>query len=81
MIPIHPDMLVAAWRPFLEPLDLHAHWLWLLPPLVVAIAVVYKALKMPRLHRIWIESAQLSLYILVLMAVAAILLRVLIEVV
>ena len=71
----------VAWTPFLQPIDLHAHWLWLLPPLVIAVSIVYKALKSPRLHRIWLESAQLSLYILVLMAVAALLLRVLIEVV
>lgn len=79
--PLHNLVPVLAWRPFLEPLDLHAHWPWLLPPLVIGIAIVYKALKTPRLDRIWREAAQLSLLILGLMAAAALVLSTLIEIV
>lgn len=64
--------LTLAWRPFVEPLDLHQQWLWLLPPIVVAVAVVYKSLKMPRFTFALLlsESARLSAYILLLMALA-----------
>ena len=61
-----------AWRPFLDPLDFHELWYLLLPPLVFAIALVYKALKLPTLERIWIDTARLGAYILVLICLAAV---------
>ncbi|MHC4996568.1 MAG: hypothetical protein ACYTGQ_16100 [Planctomycetota bacterium] len=61
-----------AYTPFLHPINaLHDHWLWCLPPLVIAIAVVYKTLKLEPLEHLVSESAQLAAYILFLMAVAA----------
>ena len=71
--------LAAAWRPFLDPLPLHRQWLWLLPPLVVAIAVLYKALKLPTLDGLVVEVVKLSVYILVVMAAAAALLWVVVD--
>jgi hypothetical protein len=61
-----------AWRPFLDPLDIHELWYLLLPPLVFAIALVYKALKLPTLERIWIDTTRLAAYILMLIALAAV---------
>ncbi len=66
--------LTLAWRPFLEPLNLHDHWLWLLPPLVIAVAVVYKALKLEDLSKLLAETIRLTIYILVLMVGSAALL-------
>lgn len=75
--------LAAAWRPFLDPMRLHEPWqaLLLLPPLVVAVALVYKTLKLPTLHRLGWETLQLSFYILGLMAVAAVALWAVVELV
>ena len=45
-----PDTMLAltlAYRPFLDPLDLHDAWFWLLVPLAVLIAVAYKAVRVP----------------------------------
>jgi len=64
-------LMLLAWRPFLDPLGWHAHWPWLLPPLVLAIAAVYKALHLPALDRFWPETLRLSATILTLMLAAA----------
>lgn len=56
---------------FLDPLDLHDEWLILLPPLVFAIALVYKTLKLPTLERLAYETVRLGAYILVLIVLAA----------
>ena len=63
--------LILAWFPFRDPMPLHHHWLWLLPPLVLAIAIVYRALKSPTLDRLALESARRSAYVIALMALAA----------
>ena len=39
--------VTLAYRPFLDPLAADRYWLWLLLPLIMAIAVVYKAVKIP----------------------------------
>ena len=63
-------MLTLAWRPFLDPLWLPGRWLWLLlfPPIAVAIAIVYKTIKLPDLSRLPIEVARLSAMIVGFMA-------------
>ena len=50
-------------------------------PLVVGIAVVYKALKAPSLERLGHETVQLSFYILAMMVTAAGVLWAVIEIV
>ena len=37
--------ILGAWRPFLDPLDLHAYWWTFLIPLALMISVVYKAVR------------------------------------
>jgi len=74
--------IMLAWRPLLDPLDdLHGQWasLILMPPLVVAIALIYKTLKMPSLERLAVETLSLTAYILVLMAAAALILFVIVD--
>jgi hypothetical protein len=65
--------MLAAWRPFLDPLDLHTGWhaMLLAVPLVLGIAIVYKALKLPSLRHLGRESLKLASYILALMVLAA----------
>lgn len=67
-------MLSLAWRPFLDPLPLHDYWMWLLLPLSVAIAVVYKALKLHDLTHLPLEAAKLTVLIIVSMIAAGALL-------
>ncbi|MEX2673019.1 MAG: hypothetical protein WD294_13020 [Phycisphaeraceae bacterium] len=62
---------VLAYRPFLDPLDLHDHWLWLLPPLAFVIALVYKTLKLPHLDHLWPQTFRLTGVILLVAALAA----------
>ena len=40
--------VTLAWRPFLDPMPIDRYWLLLIFPLVLAIAVVYKAVKIPQ---------------------------------
>ncbi len=63
-----------AWRPFLEPLDLHHHWMWLIIPIALAIALVYKALKLDDLRRLPWEAARLAAIIVAAMALAGLVL-------
>jgi len=81
MTPLLATTLTLAWRPFIEPIDLHQpeHATWLVVPLVLAIALVYKALKSPSLDRLFVESMKLGVYILVLMALAAGILTLIVE--
>jgi len=62
--------ITLAWRPFVEPLNLHGQWLWLIVPLLFGVALVYKTLKLPSLRRLPIETLRLGVYILMLMVVA-----------
>ena len=43
-----PDMLntTLAWRPFLDPMDVHTHWYITLLPLAFLIAFTYKAVRL-----------------------------------
>lgn len=41
--------MILAWRPFLDPMDLHAYWWAFLIPLSLLISVVYKAVRVERL--------------------------------
>ncbi|WP_428388067.1 hypothetical protein [Mucisphaera sp.] len=67
-----PLLLNLAWRPFLDPLSMESVWLWLLIPLSLAVALVYKAIKMPTLDRLVPESLFLGFQILLgMVAVAA----------
>lgn len=64
---------------FLGPLDLHAQWLWLLPPLVLGIAIVYKALKIDDLSKLAGEAMRLTVYLHLLAAFVAVLLWAMVE--
>lgn len=63
--------LLASYRPFLDPLPLDTWWLMLLPPLVVAVAVVYKTIKLDDLRRLPRQAVILSAQIIVFMILAA----------
>jgi len=62
---------LLAWTPLLEPLPLAGAWMWLAIPLAAAIAVVYKALKLPDLADLPAEATRLTIIILIALLVAA----------
>lgn len=46
-------MSTLAFAPFLEPLNaLHGPWAWMLLPLALGIAVIFRAIREPE-HRFW----------------------------
>lgn len=63
-----------AYRPFLDPLPVDDFWLVLLIPLVFAIALVYKAIKLDDFSHLWRHTALLALQIAGFMGLAAIVL-------
>tara|TARA_Y100001933_G_scaffold166453_1_gene164702 strand:+ start:31 stop:282 length:252 start_codon:yes stop_codon:yes gene_type:complete len=76
-----PDpVAVLAWRPFLDPIDLHDAWFWLLIPLALLIAIAYKAVRVPDIANFWRQtllfSAQIILGIVGLFAAALVTLNV-----
>ncbi len=63
--------IVLAWRPFLDPAPVDRYWLWLLPPLILVIALVYRTIKSNSLARLPKEAGFLALQISVFMVLAA----------
>ncbi len=63
--------LTLGYRPFLDPLPVHDIWLFLLLPLVFAVALVYKAIKLDDLTHLWKQTFNLAGQILVFMVLAA----------
>lgn len=63
--------MTLAWRPFFEPLPLDTYWLLLLPPLVLAIAVVYKTIKLDDLSHLPRQALFLTGQIIAFMILAA----------
>ncbi|MFI4861050.1 MAG: hypothetical protein ACIAXF_10255 [Phycisphaerales bacterium JB063] len=67
----HPP---PAYRPFLEPAPIDRYWLWLLPPLVLAVSIVYRTIKSHDLSEVPRRAAYLSFQVAVFMVAAAVLL-------
>lgn len=64
-------LITMAWRPLLDPVHIEAYWMVLMLPLVVAVSVVYKTIKLPDLTHLPIQVTRLSLQILVFFILAA----------
>ena len=69
----------SGWVPFMTPMPIWGIWWLLVLPLIVAVAIVYKAVKCESTRRVPIESAKLSVYILAFMGVGAIALALFVE--
>ena len=72
---------LATYIPFVTPAPLWGVWWILLFPLVAAIAVVYKTIKVRRMNRLALEATQLTLVILLAMFAGAVALTILVKVV
>ncbi len=64
-------ILLAQYRPFLDPLPIYAWWYWLLLPLVLLFSVVYKAVKCDSMKQVPKAALGITLWILIGMAAAA----------
>ncbi|MFG0260109.1 MAG: hypothetical protein ACF8LK_07120 [Phycisphaerales bacterium JB041] len=56
-----------AWRPFLDPFDLHRQWFFLLVPLALGIAVTYRAVRVNTFEKYWIKTIILTVQIVLAM--------------
>jgi hypothetical protein len=65
------SFLTLGYRPFLDPLPLDTYWLMLLPPLVLAIAVVIKTIRLQDLSQLPRQATMLALQIIIFMGLAA----------
>lgn len=63
---------VLAWRPFLDPLDLHSRWFVLLVPLAFGIAVTYRAVRVATFEKFWRKVLILTLQIVLSMVLLGI---------
>ena len=66
-----PPGTTLAFKLFYQPLPLDSYWLPLLLPLVLAISVVYKAIKLEDLRRLPRQAVLLSAQIITFMVLAA----------
>lgn len=63
-----------AYRPFLDPAPIEQYWLWLLPPLILVIAIVYRTIKTEQLSTVPGRAAYLAFQIGVFIVLAGALL-------
>ncbi len=56
--------MILAYTPFIDPIDAHAAWFWLLPPLALLIAIAYKAVRIPDLSVYWKQVASFTIQII-----------------
>jgi hypothetical protein len=60
-------MTLLAWRPFLDPLNLHTYWWAFLVPLSLLISVTYRAVRMRDLTGYWRAVAVMTIQIIIAM--------------
>lgn len=73
---------MLAWIPVIEPMPgVERWWMLLVVPLSFGIALVYKALRMPKLDHIWRASGVMTVQILLGLFGLALLFLVLVQVV
>ena len=63
-----------AWVPFVTPAPIWDAWVWLLLPLLFGVSVAYKAVRVSSPRRLVIESMLLTVYLLVGLVGAALIL-------
>ena len=63
---------LPAYGPFMQPLPVWDYWVWLLLPLSLAISLVYKSVRVDPMRRVPLEAVRLALWIVTIMAAAAV---------
>ncbi len=56
--------MTLAYTPFIDPINIHAAWFLLLPPLALLIAIAYKAVRIPDLSVYWKQVAWFTFQII-----------------
>ena len=64
-------MHTLAYRPFLEPIPLEGFWLLLLVPLILAVAIIYKSVKIENMALLPRQVVMMAAQILAFMVMAA----------
>lgn len=59
-----PVLVSLAYRPFLDPLDVHNIWWLFLAPFAFGIAMVYKAVRLRTLGRYWLHVLMMTVQII-----------------
>lgn len=81
LAPAVVHLTCAVWKPLLQPLPVDRYWMWLMPPLLIAIAVVWKSIKIDDPARLPRQAASLAAQFVVLMIAAAAVLWLIVELV
>lgn len=74
-------IMQLGYRPFLDPLNLHDHWFWTLIPLLLLTAMAYKGIRLAdfKPKRWMVQSAVMTVQLIILMAGLAIGLHLIVE--
>ena len=73
-------LLLAQYRPLVDPLPVAGYWYWALLPLCLIFSVVYKAVKCESMRQVPKAALAITFWILLGMAAAAAVLAVLVKV-
>jgi amino acid permease len=65
-------MMLLAWRPFLDPLDLHAWWFMLLIPMAFFISLAYKAVRITTPGDFWPSTFKMTVQIILFIIILGI---------
>jgi prolipoprotein diacylglyceryltransferase len=57
-------VIFLAYRPFIDPLNLHAWWYVLLVPCAFLVAFTYKAIRIPNIKRLPRDTAVMAMQII-----------------
>lgn len=66
------SLLTLAWRPFLDPLNVHDSWWWFLIPMAFGISVVYRAARLRSLDKYWNSVLMMTIQIVLAMTLLAV---------
>ena len=59
------DMLTLAYRPFLDPLDVHDYWYMLLIPVAFLVSLTYKGVRVDDLKHLPRQTIAMTLQVIV----------------
>ena len=73
--------LLLAWRPFIDPINIHEVWFLAIVPLALGISLVYKAIRVKTMDRYWYNVWSMTVQVVVGMFALAVAFYVLVEVI
>ncbi len=73
------NVILLAYTPFIDPINVHSTWFWLLLPLALGVSVVYKALRVGDMRHYVRQVLAMTIQIVVVMVLLGIASYVLIQ--